>query len=485
MVFLLVFLMAARTPIDSDLWWHLRAGEESWLTHSPVTIDRMSFTQAGDRWINHSWLAQIAFYLIYKNIGYFGLGGFVALIVAVSMTLLYFQMEGNPITKGFLIAFGCTVAAPVWSPRPQVISLLLFTLLMYLGYLYKWKKKDYFWLVIPLFVLWSNIHGGYVLGVIYLSLFVMGELINIGNTDEPKLSQSEIVRLFAFSIAALAVVIVNPNNFSMWSVPFKTIEIGVLSESIDEWLSPDFHEITQQPLIWLLIVVIGSIGFSRKKLDGSDFMLTAGFLYLALLARRNFAPFALITLPIIARHISVLGNELKYGRLKFLGAREKSSYIDRMTNSQFSPKVKIFLNSTLLILLFCACLLKLGMATSGQIIEKFKTQLYPVEAVRWIEENQPEGNIFNSYNWGGYLTWELRKYPVFVDGRTDLFGDEVLDIYSRVITGDEGWDKNLDDYSIDLILIEREAGLTDAIVGDPNWEMVYGDNIAVVYTRAD
>ena len=63
---LLVFIMAARTPLDTDFWWHIRAGEVTWQTAKPLLTDQFTFTRQGQPWTNHSWLAEVILYLVFQ-----------------------------------------------------------------------------------------------------------------------------------------------------------------------------------------------------------------------------------------------------------------------------------------------------------------------------------------------------------------------------------------------------------------------------------
>ena len=102
---ILIFIMAARTPLDSDMWWHLRAGEETVNIGQPLTVDTFSHTRNGESWVNHSWLSQVALYLLYHAGGFFGIGLFVALLAVISMALVYLQMDGPPILRAFILIF--------------------------------------------------------------------------------------------------------------------------------------------------------------------------------------------------------------------------------------------------------------------------------------------------------------------------------------------------------------------------------------------
>ena len=175
---ILIFAMAARTPLDSDMWWHLRAGQETLETRYPVMVDTLSHTRLGERWVNHSWLSQVGMYLLYQTGGFFALGAFVALLATISLGLVYLQMDGPALLRAFILIFIVPVAAMVWSARPQVVSLVFFGIVGTILFLYKWRHRNYLWTLLFIFVLWSNLHGGYVLGLLLIGSMIFGEIIN-------------------------------------------------------------------------------------------------------------------------------------------------------------------------------------------------------------------------------------------------------------------------------------------------------------------
>jgi hypothetical protein len=136
-----------------------------------------------------------------------------------------------------------------------------------------------------------------------------------------------------------------------------------------------------------------------------------------------------------------------------------------------------------LIVLSLIAVVKLSAVTEPEFVENQLKHLYPVEAVQWIEENQPAGELFNEYNWGGYLTWHLRAYPVFVDGRTDLYDDELLREYLQVQTGRGEWEETFENYVVNTILISPESGLAEEIKDDKSWEPGYLGKNVLVYIK--
>ena len=483
---ILVFAMAARTPLDSDLWWHLRAGEATWQTGKPILVDTFSHTRAGAPWINHSWLSQVGMYLLFHAGSYLVLSAAVATLATLSMGLVYRQMEVSPILRAFLILLAISVAAPVWSPRPQLVSLVMFGVLADLLYSYKWRQRDYLWVCVPLFVLWSNLHGGYVLGFLLFGALIGGEMLNhlLAHEGREVVPWKGIASLGAWLCVAWLAVAINPNGIAMWTIPIKTVGVGVLRDFISEWQSPDFHQLSQQPFLWLLLVTLGTAGLSRRRLDGSDLLTVGGFAFLALLARRNYGPFAMVAVPVLARHLSALGLEWRVrqrARLEHLILPESWKRLNRPVT--FWRGGTLAINALIIVLLAGAAIYKLYWVTSPQSVAKYNEKFYPAKAVRWIEANQPSGRMFNNYNWGGYLSWNLRAYPVFVDGRTDLYDDQFLREYQRAAGGEQGWEETLNYYGVNLVLSDAGSGLDKELGRSAEWVETYGDEMAVVYIR--
>jgi hypothetical protein len=109
LVLLLIFILAARTPLDTDMWWHLRAGQETMQSGRPMLIDNLSTTRFGAAWINHSWLSEVGMYLLYAWGGSLAIGGMTALLAVLSMALVYFTLEGPALLRAFLLILGSMV----------------------------------------------------------------------------------------------------------------------------------------------------------------------------------------------------------------------------------------------------------------------------------------------------------------------------------------------------------------------------------------
>ncbi len=474
-VLALLFLAAARAPLDSDLWWHLRSGEVTWTNAQPLLSDPFSFTRAGQPWINHSWLSQVILYLLFRGGGFPALGALTALLATASMALVYLQMDAPAGLRAFLLVLAALVAAPVWSPRPQLFSLALFALLGYLLYLYKWRLRDYLLWVLPLMVVWSNLHGGYPLGLMLMGFMLAGEALNhLMGSDSPEvLGWARIRKLAVVTILSGLVVIINPNGIQMWRIPFQTIEVGALQNFIQEWASPNFHDLTQQTLLWLLFALFLAIGLSRRPVDGTDLLTVVGFGFMACLAVRNYGPFALAAVPVLSRHA--------WPSIQRIFHRIPLKFVQH-SSKPLSLAIQKPLNLSIVALIGLFAFGKLYMTTSPVFIAPLIRQGYPVGAVEWMQDHAVHGRLLNEYAWGGYLDWSARDLQVFVDGRTDLFGDEIIDEWMTVIAGGEGWQDILDRYQVDFVLLQPDRPVT-GLLEKNGWILLYQDNHSELFGR--
>jgi hypothetical protein len=121
--------------------------------------------------------------------------------------------------------------------------------------------------------------------------------------------------------------------------------------------------------------------------------------------------------------------------------------------------------------------------TNPVLVDYFERRTFPVAAVSWVDANRPPGNLFNAYNWGGYLLWNLPQYPVFVDGRTDLYNDQLLEEYLRIVAGGTDALGLLDAHSVNLVLVEAGSALGRLLEASPDWQRPFGDDLAAVFVR--
>jgi hypothetical protein len=211
-----------------------------------------------------------------------------------------------------------------------------------------------------------------------------------------------------------------------------------------------------------------------------------GFGYLAFLARRNFGPFAMLAAPVLSRHLPVLLESwVERVRPRWLEAKNRLDLLKWLPESKpLSPRITRIFNALIIGLLALVAAVKVYLVTNPALVDYFERQTFPVKAAGWIKDNQPPGNLFNAYNWGGYLLWNLPGYPVFVDGRTDLYNDAVLGEYLQIAAGGAGALSMLDAHSVNVVLVEAGSALGRLLENSRDWQRRFGDDLATVFVRA-
>lgn len=489
-LFVSIFAMATRVQVDTDTWWHLASGR--WMIeHSQVLKhDPFSHTMPGRPRIQHGWLVQLVLYGLHAALGHTGLVLGVAVVVTLTFTFVFPLGGGSPYLRAFTTLLAAITSAVVWVARPQIISLLLTAVFACLLDRYKRRGRAPLWLLPLLTVLWVNCHGGFITAFILMGGYVVGEGLNwlLGWRDDG-LSASQIRTLALVILICLAVVILNPQTYRLYAYPFQTVSIGVLQDFIQEWRSPDFHQLFVHPFIWMLLLTLAAMGFSGRRADFTDVGLVAGFAYMSLLAGRNIALFALLDGPILARYGAPALRRLWESSRRFHGLQQKLGLgLQNSFPSATAPNLRevrlALLNWVLLGLVIAAALVKVALPLLPAEREKALAGFLPVEAARYIRREQLPGPMFNSYNWGGYLIWTLYPdYPVFVDGRTDLYDDLFLRSYLDVVLARENWREVLAQYDVRFILIERDSILARFLASDEGWQRRYADDLAIVFVR--
>lgn len=468
--FIALFAMAIRYPADSDTWWHLRAGQAMLESGSLLTTDSFSHTRAGWPWINHGWLAQLFWYGLWAWGGLVALSLGLALIVTATFWLVWRQSEENLYVKAFGVILGAIASSIVWAARPQMISVLFAAVANLLLYRFKREGRSLLpWY--PLLVLvWVNCHGGFAIAFILLACYFVGEAFNRLTATATAGPSIRWRHLWLTAGLSLAVVGVNPHTWRLWLYPFQTVGIGVLRSFIAEWQSPNFHLPILLPFWLMILLLLAALAQSGQKADWTDLALVGAWATLSMLAVRNVAIFAVVCTPILIRYTQA-ALTAQFGPLTVGRPRPVSPLISRV-------------NGLLLGLIVVAALAQIGVTLNPQALRKAEQEKFPTEAVAFLKAHQPAGPMFNSYNIGGYLMFNLPEYPVFVDGRTDLYDDEFLRAYLKAANALPGWAGLMDHYHIGLAVVEKDIPLAQAMDQTAGWQTLFSNEQVVIFGRA-
>lgn len=462
--------VALQVAVDSDTWWHLAAGR--WMVSEGRILqsDLFSVTRSGAEWVNPGWVAQLILYGTFRTLGFAGLNLLTALIAVASLWILWPRLEGPLLLRAFVLLIAASAAAIFWAARPHIFSFLLTA--VYLAILEDWRtgRKVRLWLLPILMILWANLHGGFAIGFIMLGAYLVGsacEAVFLSDgavRNRMKRVWPGIRALTGVTLLSVLAVSVNPQGPSLLLYPFQTVSIGALQDYIQEWQSPDFHSPQAQPYAWMLLATALALALSRLRKGAAELLLTFGFAYLSLVAARNIATFALVASPVLSRHSADAISRISW----------------RSDSKPLAPAVTRLLNAFLILVIFAGLavwsLPHLTEAGIGPVL----VDRFPVEAVDYLARAEPAGPLVHSYNWGGYLIWRLwPNYRTYVDGRTDLFGGELLNEYLVVWSAGPGWREIVEQRGFRTALLEPQAPLVLALQTE-GWQVSYQDEQAVV-----
>jgi hypothetical protein len=334
---------------------------------------------------------------------------------------------------------------------------------------YQSSRRTAYLLPLPLLtLLWVNLHAGFALGLGILAIYILADGLEFltwvlsKKKSGSALPVQKTAWLLGILGACLLAVIVNPNGPSLYVYPFQTLTSPSMQQFIQEWFSPDFHQGAWQPLAWLILALIAFGLLSRKASSPTGILLTVVFGYAALISMRNVPLFALVAAPVLSEQI---GPRVRIGSARPVDGR-----------------LLTWVNPILLVLVLATAGLRFDLVVGEQA--KTEQTQFPSQAVNWILQNRPIGRLFNTYGWGGYLIWKLYpEYPVYIDGRADLYGDQFIYSYLNLYNAEPGWDQKLIDQDVGIILIEPNSALANSLRLSQDWKLAFVDKISVLFIR--
>lgn len=457
--------MTARPATDPDLWWHLRTGQ--WIVetgHIPHA-DPFSFTRTGQAWVSHEWLSEVAFYELWKHGGAAALIIFSAIVTASGFMLLYLRCPGKRYWAAAATVVGALASAPSWGTRPQMFTFVLASLLLWLIEKGEDQPKLLFW--IPLiFLFWVNLHAGFALGPALLLAYGIGLLLETALGTTPwQQARPILLRVLILLAACLTLVPLNPRGVELYRYPFDTLRSPAMRSFIGEWHSPDFHQWLYRPLalVWLLLFI--ALAASRLTLKGRvivPLLLTA---FAALDAVRHIPIFILIAMPVIAAAIP-----------------PDSAAAPFPERRPMVPWVRPFFFGVVILMMAALALVRwteLGKRQNAREAKEF-----PQQALAFLQSGHYPGRVFAYYDWGGYTIWKLYpQYRVFVDGRADLYGDNILRQFTTAVQLHTGWKEVLDNWNVGTVLVPPSSALAQALLLDTDWQTVFSDPRSIIFVR--
>jgi hypothetical protein len=454
---------------DPDIWWHIRVGE--WITQHHAVPRFGIFSQHIERpWIAYSWVFDVLVSDAHRMVG---LPGIPALLICLEVLLsAVFLLAVLRIAGTFWWAWWIASAAIfgyfINPLRPVLFTLLFFTLELLLIFETERRKDDklLYWMA-PLFVLWANCHIQFVYGIAVLGLYLASRILPMIFERASRGGARPTSAAMLLGIFGLAVVgsCIGPN----WALPYKVackyIGQAFVYQIVVEMRAMDFRRPEHYVELLLLMAACFAIGRSG--------------------GRDMFRPMLLIVTAIVSfrsvRDAWFVSMAAAFVIAEAARDRSKAPAAGRADHHQRLWEPIGYAAAT------CVALaLSFGFAirhdiSTPALIEDID-RVYPIRATEFISDSHLQGPMYNSFNWGGFLIFNLRDQPVSIDPRTDLYGDDSVRRATATVNA-INWRSDPDLLRANFVLVERSLPLASALADDKGYRLAYQDHLAMVFVK--
>jgi hypothetical protein len=462
---------------DGDPSLHWRIGHWMIEHRAVIRVDQFSHTRFGAPLISKEWLSEVIFAAADDRLGWNGAVLVGALLIATTLWLLYrwLQAEGcEPLLATGLVLLAALASSHHWLARPHLITLLL--TVVFTRRLRTFDREPEAGALgllvplIPLMTLWANLHGAFFTGFVLLGIYAAG------NFAHPR----KAVTIVIVAAVCVAASLINPNGWQLHVHIVQFLREPVLAKFTNEFRSPNFHSGAMNGFLLQLLTLGTLLIVARPRLRTTDVLLIGVWGYLALQTVRNVPIFAIIVTPILAEHWQAVMQSAGSGRMMewYRKLSTNVTRIDRSTDGRVMVVV---------VLIVLLGVLAKPMLFNGKpiIATEILPDHFPVAATRFVATNPRavSGEMFNDYGWGGYLMLTMPEHRVFVDGRNDFYGPELIQDFDTVNRAHPGWEDVLQKYKVGWTILPRAHPLNELLTLRKDWSLSYTDDVAAIYSR--
>ncbi|MEW6417917.1 MAG: tetratricopeptide repeat protein [Nitrospirota bacterium] len=486
---------------DYDFWWHITTGRYIITEGHLPEKDPFSFTSSMEENKNlyperenfilkQYWLSQVIFYLLYD---YAGVKGIILLRSSLYiMTLLFvlwrLQRWSVSLPVSFISAFSLFMlfTSKLTGERPVLFTILFTAVIFFILEDFRDKKDNRIFLLPPLMLLWSNLHGGFIIGVVIIMIFMFCEGLKI-ILKRSAYTRREIILFYTATIVALGLSFINPTGWDAFTIALSS-KYKPFIEGIQEYdsLFMVYKERLSSVNSWYVALAIlfpMVLIIRNRRLDFTHIMLLTTFLIMSVSAVRFQCYYGIIAAMVIGREIDI--------------------WLKDIFSKRFSEQIyRRLLNWLTLATVFSLILFMVSFTSfKSPSFNVASAYSVPERAVDFVEKNRLQGNMLNDYGYGGYLSWRL--YPrekTFIDSRAmnltvmTEYGwivRAVDSIYRTEPSPTKGplWERLLTHYNINFIFLNpydvhgTVLPVIFKLSDSDKWVPVYCDPIIIIFVK--
>ena len=456
---------------ETDFWWHLTTAK--WIVEhgSLPSTDPFSAYGAGKSWVAYSWLFELLIYGLYQAFGLFGIILYQLLgTLAISVGVYGFIAKREP---RFVVAVGLAALAIIaiirnFSPRPWLITILFFTITLHVVLrLREGSGSKAVWGLPLLYVLWANFHIQFVYGLALLGLACLAPILDhlIGEHypegDARRLGSPRWWRTIGLTLACALSTLVNPHHIQLYRIIVELGEQTGMWQYTQEFQSLSFRSFEDWVLLGLTIAGAMALGKQGRR-SSFEYLLFIVAIFFSFRAMRDAW---LIVLTALAILVPAVRTHALGMQPQFVLTRARLAMISVLAIS-------------------CMTIILIARDFSAEHIRLETGKNFPMSAAEFVKENKYPGPLYNHFDWGGYLIWQLPHLPVSMDGRANVHGDQRIWKSLATWEGGRDWASDPELSAARLIIGSRDMALASLLHLDKRFTEVYRDETAVVFVRA-
>jgi hypothetical protein len=452
---------------DPDNWWHLKVGD--WILHYSALPHSgiLSRTALTHPWVAYSWGYEVLLSLFYSWFGLLGTGILATLLtvgVGAAIYGMLRRLSGRFWLSAILAAITCASFLFNGAPRPVFFSMILFCVILTLLFEAQRTARVQLLYWLPLiFLVWTNLHIQFIYGLFAVFLFVGVHLalqlltaLNI-HLDFLLPSKLPAAPLIAIAVLSGLATVLGPNTYHPYVVVLAYTKAKFAYKVISELQPLPFRLWSNFLELFLAAAGFYAVGW-QKKIDAFKLALLAVG---SVVAFRTMRDAWFVIFPAVACIADLPSPETS--------SRRTEPWRD----------LAIVGVATVLLLFLAAPFAKF----STRELDRAVSDNFPVDAVNFLRRSSFSGPLYNNLNWGGFLMWYLPELPVAIDGRNDLYGDQLDELFYNSESAGPSYETDPYLQNAGLVILESRIPLSKILTIDPRFRLVYRDQIATVYAR--
>jgi hypothetical protein len=459
---------------DGDTGWHIRTGQYILQHHTVPHQDLFSFSRPGAPWFAWEWLTDVTYALLFQAGGLKGIVLMAGLTIALFATLVlrYTLWRGaNALVAAFTTLLAVGASSMHFLARPHLFTLLLLPACLWLVEADRREKTRWLWALIPVTALWTNLHGGFVIFLACLGLLVLASALEsaLGLPRWPEVLRYSVL-LLGCSLASL----MNPYGVQLHVHIFEYLRADWIKNIVQEFQAPTFRSEGQLQFEALLLAGLIAIGFLLRRRLFAEALWVLFLAHSSLISVRHAPLYATIAAPLIACEIS------EWWRAG-VAAMKKSSVL-RILHQLGADLAPGFRRTSIWPAVLILALVALDAPVKWP--RDFPSEMFPTEMVHRHAGLIASGRLLTPDQWGDYVIYSY--YPrqrVFVDGRSDFYGEKLGNEYLHLLQGAYDWKAIVERNGFNVALLPVDWPLASMLKLDPSWHVVQDDTKVILFQR--